>query len=425
MNQFKLDNTFKVIIYGAGKIGQRIFDVCGTRGIEVIKVWDNFPEKVIAFSRPELIEKPSDLEGLNLSEIVVLVTPFSPNLSSSLADSLKGRGFKKVISNRSEISQIFIEHCNWLKQKNIFKFSLQDCFICPARRDEKVECNVFNDEVKNVNESNGQELVFSTLGLLLTTKCNLTCVGCNHLRDHFVKKDNVDFEADQIIDDLAKFLNAVDYVKSLVIVGGEALIHPNFNEIFKKILDFDKIGFVQIITNGTATLKNNDVFKLFQNKRVIVEISGYGEEPGHLRVKKRQKFIHNLQEHGISYRYDEAAQWIDFGGFERRNYSPDKWKEIYKSCCFVSNDLFNGTLHKCSRSAYGDFLGKTPHYDLDSVNVRTMSPDQLRLALKRYQKIYPQACQHCDGTTTNLMPAGVQVIKLKKNKLLDVIKIVT
>ncbi len=414
MNQYKLDNTSKVIIYGAGKIGQRIFDVCGQRGIEVIKVWDNFPEKVIAFSSPELIEKPSDHLGLDLDKITVIVTPFSPNLSSSLANSIKDMGFKKVISNRSEISKIFIEHCNWLKQNNNFKFSLQECFICPARRDENIECNVFNDEIKNVSETNGQELVFSALGFLLTTKCNLTCVGCNHLRDLFVKKDNIDFKTDLILNDLAKLLNAVDYVKSLVVVGGEALTHPDFNEIFKKILDFDKVGFVHLITNGTVSLKNYDVFKLFANKRVIVEISGYGEEPGHTRVKKRQKFIEQLQEHGVSYRYDEAAQWVDFGGFERRNYSPEKWREVYKSCCFVSNDLFDGKLHKCSRSAYGDFLGKTAHYELDSVNIRTLPSDQLRLALKRYQKMHPQACQHCDGTTTNLMPAGVQVIKFNR-----------
>src|SRR3989337_252024 len=108
----------RIIIYGAGKIGRRIFDLCEDRGISVVQVWDNFPEKVVAFHRKELISRPPDFSGgqtsthYGLEGTTVIVTTFSPNMASMMARPLMAKGFEKVIHDRSEISAILIDHCN-------------------------------------------------------------------------------------------------------------------------------------------------------------------------------------------------------------------------------------------------------------------------------------------------------------------------
>ncbi len=413
----------RIIIYGAGKIGRRIFDLCEERGIRVVHVWDNFPEKVVAFHRKELISRPPDFSGgqtatdYGLDGTTVIVTAFSPNMASMMARPLMTKGFKNVIHDRSEISSILIGHCNWLSDRQRFKFNLRDCFICPARRDEKIECNVFNSALGMPNRDASDCVILPALGFLLTTKCNLTCVGCNHLRDHFEKSHNVDFRSDKILGDLRKLLDAVDFVKSVVIVGGEALVHPDFENILRQVIDLPKIGFVQLITNGTVLPKRVSVFELLSHPRVVVEVSGYGNEPGHLRVGKRNKFFEQLSNFGVTYRYDEATQWIDFGGFHERNFSLEAWNRVYKTCCFVSNDLFNGQLHKCSRSAYGMYLGKIPEYKDDFVDIRATSTEGLREAIQKYIKRLPMVCRHCNGTTTKTIPAGVQVVKIARRIL--------
>lgn len=419
-----LVSSSKVIIYGAGKIGRRIFDLCEVRGIKVIQIWDNFPEKVIAFHHKELVIRPPDFTGsqtaadYGVAGATVIITTFSPNMAHDMARPLLGKGFKDIVFDRSAISEILIGHCNWLAARGEYYFSLKDCFICPARRDEMIECNVFNSSVGLPLTTEGETIVLPTLGLLLTTKCNLTCVGCNHLRDHFRKRDNIDFNPEKIVDDLRKLLTAVDFIKSVVLVGGEALVHPKFESVLRGVLALPKIGFIQLITNGTVMPKTAEVFKLLAHPRVVVEISGYGNEPGHLRVEQRKKFMDKLAEHGAVYRYDEAALWIDFGDFEERPFSLPTWEKVYKTCCFVSHDLFNGQLHKCSRSAYGRFLNKFPDYPGDYVDINSTSADQLRNRIRDYLAVLPKVCRHCNGTTTKTMPAGVQVVKMSRKKTL-------
>jgi hypothetical protein len=161
------------------------------------------------------------------------------------------------------------------------------------------------------------------------------------------------------------------------------------------------------------------VYPLLAHPRVVVEVSGYGSEPGRSRTDHRARFFENLRRHRVIHRYDEAAQWIDFGDFRERGFDDEAWRRVYQTCCFVSNDLFNGELHKCSRSAYGSFLGKIPVYRDDFVDVRGTPPGQLRAAIAAYLKHVPRACQHCDGTTTRTMPAGVQLVRAPRGRRVD------
>ena len=238
----------------------------------------------------------------------------------------------------------------------------------------------------------------------------MTCVGCNHLRDHYHKSDNVDLEARSVLSDLTRVTEAADFIKTVVLVGGEALLHPNADQVIEGILSMPRIGVLLIITNGTVIPRSERVFSLMQNPRAIVEISGYGDNvPKHLRVK-RGAFLEKLTTLGINHRYVETLKWTDFGGFEARGYGEEQIREIYKSCCFVSNDMFNGRLFKCSRSAYGTHIAKIPDYPTDYVNVRDGSRETLRQNLARFlADEKPRACNHCNGAVAPTMDAGVQI----------------
>ena len=133
------------------------------------------------------------------------------------------------------------------------------------------------------------------MGVLITSKCNLTCVGCNHLRDHYIKSDNIDFNTDLIIQDLKKISQVVSFIKTLVLVGGEAFLHPNVDKMITEILKIKNIGVLQIITNGTVNKNLNKILPILKNERVMVEISGYGDSISkHLQIKRSQ-FIEKLK----------------------------------------------------------------------------------------------------------------------------------
>ena len=147
---------------------------------------------------------------------------------------------------------------------------------------------------------------------------------------------------------------------------------------------------------------------------MVGSISGYEAFlPASLQANVRQ-FISILEQHGIQHKHVETLEWQNFGGFEHRAYTRQQHLRVYRTCCFVSNDLFDGKLFKCSRSVFATRLGRIPDYPQDYVDVRSTPPGLLRQALiEFFQNQYPEVCQHCDGTSTNRIAAGVQVVGSK------------
>jgi hypothetical protein len=284
-----------------------------------------------------------------------------------------------------------------------------------VQKDEASGCSIFDRHISGGqlpvrNSVTVSPLVIRSMGVLISNQCNLTCVGCNHLRDHYHKSDNVDLEIRSVLSDLTRVVEAADFIKTVVLVGGEALLHPNVDQVIEGILSMPRIGVLLIITNGTVIPRSERVFDLMQNPRVIVEISGYGDNvPKHLRLK-RGGFLKKLTSLGINHRYVETLMWTDFGGFEARGYGEEEIRRIYKSCCFVSNDMFNGRLFKCSRSAYGTHIAKIPDYPTDYVDIRDGARETLRQNLFRFfADEKPRACNHCNGAVAPAMAAGVQI----------------
>ncbi len=83
---------------------------------------------------------------------------------------------------------------------------------------------------------------------------------------------------------------------------------------------------------------------------------------------------------------------------------------IDASCICVSNDLFDGKLHKCSRSVFATSLKKIPDFPSDYVDVRHTSEGNLRMKLVEFfEKEIVEACRFCNGTFTKTIEAGEQV----------------
>jgi hypothetical protein len=307
--------------------------------------------------------------------------------------------------------------CHTQVAEGTYRFDFATCHLCPVAKEAHQRCDIFS---RHVAENVGAYLpddafVIPSMGILITNHCNLTCEGCNHLRDHYQPSDNVRLETEAIIGDIQRVLDAADFVERVVVVGGEAFVHSDIANILRRVLALPKIGLVQIITNGTIVPKEAGLLELLTDRRILVEISGYGDYlPRPLRENVRQ-FVSLLRSRGVNHRHLETLDWQDFGGFEHRGYTRQQHLRVYKTCCFVSNDLFDGKLFKCSRSAFGTRIGKIPDYPADYVDVRNSPPDQLRpRLLEFFAHKFPEVCQHCDGTSEKRVPAGVQLVKPRR-----------
>ncbi len=412
----------KIIIYGAGKIGTRVFRFFSRFNIPVCFFWDAKAELIREVESSPVLEP--DFERIAMEDrenYVVIVTIFSENICHIVHDRLNEAGFHNVISDRKFIDSLLYFECKKNVAENKFCFDLKTCYFCPVSKETEKRCDIFDDYVRkhfvrgNQNVGYGRKLIVPSMGVLISNRCTLTCKGCNHLREYYNPSDNVDIAAKQIGDDLHRIIEAVDLIFAVVIVGGEPFLHKDIEDIIGRVLDLPKIGIVHIISNGTVALKSDSVFERLSNPRVIVEISGYRDRIPKKLQNSVELFIAKLARYRINYRYTQQMQWFDFGGFEQRSYSEEDLRRVHSSCCFVSNDMFDGKLHKCSRSVFGNFLGKIPDFESDYVDIRRTAKEALRAKLEDFfGKKYAEVCRFCSGTSTETIEAGQQIERRQK-----------
>jgi len=422
---FNFSPKLTYYILGAGKIGARFYNILLANNIPEsnIIIWDTHPDRVKGFENKSKIiptPSPTELNAFDLSSCILYITVYAHDVSADLYLRFKDSGFQDIVYKRSFFSSLFIKECAEMESVHADPYDLFTCFTCPSRRHaEFASCSIFDSRYgPSKGEFSSNPIVFDTVGLLVTTSCNLTCIGCNHLRDKFEPAHNVTYNAVDLVTSLRNLSQSVDFIRSLVIVGGESFLHKELAYIISECKTISNIGYIQIITNGGILPIDPFVFEELKDPRVIVEISGYGSNISLKNQAKRDELIEILKKQQIMFRYDEATSWIDFGGFEFRDYSPSEVELIYRNCCFVSNDILDGRLYKCSRSAYGRHTNLISSSDTDSLDLKELPLLPINVRRQRVQDfidMIPSTCQYCDGTNPKLIPAGIQASVHSKN----------
>lgn len=413
-------NKKKIIIYGAGKIGKRILHSLRSFGYNIEFFWDKNAEIIEQFDKTPIIKPDfNSIPSGSRKDYIIIITIFAKNISKEISEKLAELGYLNVVHDRKIINTLIYQACSKAIANNKFSFDITTCHICPVPKENNTTCDILDNYIAEhlakgttAFSNKKEKLVMAKLGVLVSNKCNLTCKGCNHLRDLYKKGDAIEFTLAEILGDLKKVVDAVDLINQVVLVGGEAFLHAGLYDILEGILKLPKIGTVQIITNGTVKPRDPRLYNLMANERVIVEVSGYGDKIPRALQGNVSDFLSELKKHKVNHLPMNTLQWFDFGDFNERPYTSEQHRQVYISCCFISNDMFNGKIHKCSRSVFASHLKKIPDYADDYVDVRKHSKEQLRTKLFEFlANKWPKVCLHCNGTSTETVEVAAQVHK--------------
>ena len=184
-----------------------------------------------------------------LEKIGIKIQGFADNNENNWNKNFNGydvyshSDIKKNFSNRpfiiASLSYVYIK-------KQLTKFNINNFFDCDflfnlidlnlsecdtawdvKRCKEHIDSYLFS--IDSLKKRNIRELRVKHLDLVLTEKCSLKCKDCSNLMQYYTKPIDEDFE--QMISALDKFMNSVDFVNEVRLIGGEPLMYKRIAEV--------------------------------------------------------------------------------------------------------------------------------------------------------------------------------------------------
>lgn len=264
-----------------------------------------------------------------------------------------------------------------------------------------------------------EPLLLRRLAIIPTLVCTLNCKLCSNYMPLFRGKvEHV--PVDEVIRDLDKIFELVDYTEWLQFVGGEIFMRKDLWELYEHALNYrDRFDKLILITNATILPCEEDiaVFKKY-GSHVQIQISDYG-----CLSRKLTEMVALLDEHSIPYvikKYHGEMQhyggWIDNTHFEDRGRSEEELIQQHRNCGQVQMrnfHMYRGKIQGCARSLLASELGKIVPAERDYVDLYdTSKTDEEKKEIIRHFNDSPRvSCRSCASflDTTTRYEAAEQI----------------
>lgn len=263
---------------------------------------------------------------------------------------------------------------------------------------------------------NGNKLCVSNLNINITEYCSLRCKNCSALNPYIIDKKH--YSKEEISHILDCYFKWVDNVSILGIIGGDAMVHPQFNEI----LDFigeqyykKKVNNLEVYSNAVIPLKEQSL-KLFQKYNVIYRFTDYGKNT--FGKQKCSEIVKVLEKHNIRYDWAVFEKWSDCGYPQESNglRNEEQWRNLYKSCDRRSCQGLLGTrLFYCGMAIGADRTNycqaqESDYFELKQSDIN--KKELMEFMLGYNDRGYIEYCKKCNGgpnINTHFIESGVQI----------------
>jgi len=389
------NNNQKVVLFGAGQIGEICLFAINQKGIKVDFFCDSSElkhgKKILGIKTisPEELEKFDKKTNIFISNNYVTV----------VNNLLKEKNFSNIYN------------CSEILDKADFKNS--SLSLAPLKIERFVEFYK-NMCLKDEYLVNGT-LNLKSIDIQITERCSLKCKDCSNLMQYYKKPENA--VLDVLFKAIERFMACVNNVYEFRIIGGDPFMNKDFHKVVNKLKDYEQVKKIAVYTNARIIPKGENL-ECLKNKKVILDISDYGLLDK--SKKKVDEVIKVLKEHDILYTSQVFNAWSDCGRilpFQKR--TEKELHRVFNNCC--NSDilsLLHGKLYRCPFSANATNLKAIPHDATDIVNLidETIPLDELKIKMKKlvYDKKSLTACNYCNGRdyTTPIIDAAIQTNKV-------------
>ncbi len=375
-----LKNNQKVLIYGAGRYGELAYWGLKQLGVAV----NYFIDEYRAGDEMLGISVISPLKITEYANDVILLASY--NYFEEMYYLAKESGAKYIYDIL-----------------NLLMMEYDESVLSEYLRDEKHNYMKYKNVVENMLQN---KLVINHCEIVLTECCSLKCKDCANLMQYYKRPEHLDI--DEITSSFNNFLDSIDMLLDLRLLGGEPFIYPHLDRIINMYKNNNKIRRIAVYTNSTVVPSQN-VLSALNNAKTVVHMSDYGKASRNISLME-EVFI----ESGIEYYIHRYENWKDIGNVCKRDYDLATLKNIYQTCimgkCYT---LYRGRFYLCPRAAHGERLGFFSNSADEFVDFNgdiNLPEKRKELQELMARDTHITACNYCNGSSlkSQSIPAAIQ-----------------
>lgn len=244
------------------------------------------------------------------------------------------------------------------------------------------------------------KLFVSNLNIIITEYCTLKCKKCSALNPYI--KNKIHYSLDEIDKMLEIYFKTIDEVSILGLLGGDAMVHPQFNDILQFVGEtyYDKrVHHIEVYSNAVI-IPNRLSLDLMKKYNVIYRFTDYGSASN--GKQKPLEIVNILKKNGINYDHAKFNMWSDCGYPQQSNGVPiESLNSFYKSCDRrTCQGLFGSKLFYCSMAIAAQRIGycmpaETDYFDLNQQDIN--KKELMEFILGFNERGYLEYCKKCNG----------------------------
>lgn len=266
-----------------------------------------------------------------------------------------------------------------------------------------------------------REVVLSQMSSAITSKCTLNCEHCNVFMPYY--KEHYETTTEELLRDMRLLFRRVDYLTSYFIFGGEPLLNKNLPEMLVKVFDefHDRIGYMQIITNGTV-VPSHELLDACKYSDTKIRVSDYTKQVPY--QKKLAEVKKRLNEFGVDWSMGVYDIWRSLkfpAEIKTIAKNADEARKHMLECSIGCHIVGNGRLYYCGALCSADRcnlwkLREGDYVDLGK-SVGSLQDDKMkvmRYCLGDVDNKYISLCNVCYGAGADNVfevPAGAQMAR--------------
>lgn len=360
----KIQENNKIIVYGAGRLGQRIGDILERYNLLGGYIDNDVEKQKEKIHGHDVISENSFLNNYDGSFIVVAVAYAEVN--KKIIKSLSDRGL--TLGKEYMIFPEFLERA-------LPEIVLAIC--------DKTLCDFVQ--------------------MCVTERCTLKCVKCAHAC-YAVKKDSEDMSVEQIKYSVDCLFSRFDYINQFVLIGGEPLLYRNLTDIIRYVGENyrNQINRFAITTNGTI-IPSEEVLEVCREYKLFFDISNYSNAIPNLK-KQYEKMCSVLEQNSIQYSLASPdREWYDYG-FEYVDHGNDENKItlVFDNCNTACHEIRENRFYYCvmARSVSENLhmrIGHDDYLDLEKLDGVYWKKELIEYTQGYSEKGYLDMCNYCNG----------------------------